>query len=167
MFPNYDTKFNFSSNQTSSLTLSRLDSIRNATYSLFYFPKFGNSKIGEKIWMWKFLLTCFHSSPYVCHFWLLQNGIPTNLLFSSANHPDNRLTIAWQATIWLTEYYDKKTRQSDSFSEILVFTKNQRYGQLLLISTNLNPKRSLVRSMYNFNNCLQSFVFYKASFVCF
>ena len=32
----------------------------------------------------------------------------------------------------------QKTRQSDSFSEILVFTKNQRYGQLLLISTNLN-----------------------------
>ncbi|WP_337809602.1 hypothetical protein, partial [Prevotella pectinovora] len=32
----------------------------------------------------------------------------------------------------------QKTRQSDSFSEILVFAKNQRYGQLLLMSTNLN-----------------------------
>ena len=26
-----------------------------------------------------FLLTCFHSSPCVCHFRLLPNGIPTNL----------------------------------------------------------------------------------------
>ena len=125
MFPNYDTKFNFSSNQTSSLTLSRFDSIRYATYSLFYFPKFGNSKIGEKIWMWKFLLTCFHSSPYVCHFWLLPNDIPTNLLFSSANHPDNRLTIVWQATIWLTEYYDKKP------DNLTVF---QKFSFLLRIS---------------------------------
>ncbi|WP_288768314.1 hypothetical protein, partial [uncultured Prevotella sp.] len=31
-----------------------------------------------------------------------------------------------------------KTRQSDSFSAILGFTENQRYGQLLLISTKLN-----------------------------
>ena len=30
-----------------------------------------------------------------------------------------------------------------------------------------NPNRSLGRLMYNFNNCLQSFAFYKASFACF
>ena len=30
-----------------------------------------------------------------------------------------------------------------------------------------NPNRSLARLMYNFNNCLQSFAFYKASFACF
>ena len=38
LFPNNDTKFGFSSNQISFLTLSRLDSIRYAIYSLFYFP---------------------------------------------------------------------------------------------------------------------------------
>ena len=32
----------------------------------------------------------------------------------------------------------QKTRQSDSFSEILAFTEIQRYGLLLLISTKLN-----------------------------
>ena len=31
----------------------------------------------------------------------------------------------------------------------------------------LNPNRSLDRLMYNYNNCLQSFVFYKAPFACF
>ena len=31
----------------------------------------------------------------------------------------------------------------------------------------LNPNRSLDRLMYNFNNCLQSFACYKASFACF
>ena len=38
LFPNSDTRFGFSSNQTSFLTLSRLESIRYAIYSLFYFP---------------------------------------------------------------------------------------------------------------------------------
>ena len=51
----------------------------------------------------------------------------------SANHPDSWLTIARWLTICLLEYYNKKTRQSDSFSEILAFTEIQRYGQLLLI----------------------------------
>ena len=36
MFPNSDTRFGFSSNQTSFLTLSRLDSIRYAIYSLLF-----------------------------------------------------------------------------------------------------------------------------------
>ena len=40
LFSNDDTKFGFSSNQISFLTLSRFDSIRYATCSLFYFPKF-------------------------------------------------------------------------------------------------------------------------------
>ena len=40
LFPSGDTKFGFSSNQISFLTLSRLDSIRYAIYSFFYFPKF-------------------------------------------------------------------------------------------------------------------------------
>ena len=56
----------------------------------------------------------------------------------SANHPDSWLTIARWLTICLLEYYNKKTRQSDSFSEILAFTEIQRYGLLLLISTKLN-----------------------------
>ena len=31
----------------------------------------------------------------------------------------------------------------------------------------LNPNRSLGRLMYNYNNCLQSFAFYKVSFARF
>ena len=37
----------------------------------------------------------------------------------------------------------------------------------IFIQNGINPNRSLGRLMYNFNNCLQSFAFYKASFARF
>ena len=40
-------------------------------------------------------------------------------------------------------------------------------GLLVFGQTLFNPNRSLGRLMYNFNNCLQSFAFYKASFARF
>ena len=49
--------------------------------------------------------------------------------------PDNRKTVIYLVVRTL----QRKTRQSDSFLEILVFTENQRYEQLLLISIELIP----------------------------
>ena len=66
---------------------------------------------------------------------------------SSANHPDNWLTIARWSTICLSEYYNKKPDNLTVFSEIFVFTKNQRYGQLLLISTKLIPPTGYLKIM--------------------
>ena len=48
LFPNNDTKFGFSSLSAPLLTLSLLVSIRYVTCSLFYFPKFEDSKIGKR-----------------------------------------------------------------------------------------------------------------------
>lgn len=48
---------------------------------------------------------------------------------------DNRKTVIYLVVRTL----QRKTRQSDSFLEILVFTENQRYEQLLLISIELIP----------------------------
>ena len=96
------------------------------------------------------------------------HAIPSIWQFlSSVNHPDNCLTIARRLTFCLSECYNKKPDNLTVSQKFSFFTKNQRYLHLLLISTNLNPKRSLGRSMVVFYNCLQPFVFYKASFACF
>ena len=79
------------------------------------------------------------------------HSIPVVLQFlSSANHPDNWLTVARQSTICLSEYYNKKPDNLTVFQKFSFFTKNQRYLQLLLISTNLNPNRSVVMACLDF-----------------
>ena len=55
-------------------------------------------------------------------------------ILSSANHPDDWLTVARWLTFCLSEYYDKKNRWSDIFLQISVILKIKRYLQLLLIS---------------------------------
>ena len=55
------------------------------------------------------------------------------------NHPDNWLTIERRSSIWLSEHYDGKPDDLTVFFEILVFTENQCYEQLLLISIELIP----------------------------
>lgn len=51
--------------------------------------------------------------------------------------PDDRKTANYLSVRILR----RKTRQSDSFWEILCFTKNQRYWQLLIISISLKPNK--------------------------
>ena len=53
---------------------------------------------------------------------------------------DNRKTVIYLVVRTL----QRKTRQSDSFLEILVFTENQRYEQLLLISIELIPPTGIL-----------------------
>ena len=62
----------------------------------------------------------------------------------------------------------KKNRQNATEAEFVFWSmvKASALGQRC-IRQHIIPNRSLVRSMYNFNNCLQSFAFYKASFACF
>ena len=66
--------------------------------------------------------------------------------------PSRQLADSCQTVNYLfIKILQRKTRQSDSFSEILVFTKNQRYLQLLLIFTNLSPNRSVVMACLDFS----------------
>ena len=70
---------------------------------------------------------------------------------SSANHPDSWLTIGRQPTVCLSECYNEKPDNLTVFLKILDFTENQRYGQLLLISTlaithQKTNKRRLIKS---------------------
>ena len=55
-------------------------------------------------------------------------------ILSSANHPDDWLTVARWLTFCLSEYYDKKTDGLTFFLKISVILKIKRYLQLLLIS---------------------------------
>ena len=56
-------------------------------------------------------------------------------ILSSANHPDDWLTVARWLTSCLSEYYDKKkTDGLTFFLQISVILKIKRYLQLLLIS---------------------------------
>ena len=55
-------------------------------------------------------------------------------ILSSANHPDDWLTVARWLTFCLSEYYDKKTDSLTFFLQISVILKIKRYLQLLLIS---------------------------------
>ena len=48
------------------------------------------------------------------------------------------MTVARWSTICLSKYYGKKPDGLTVFSEILVFTENQRYWQLLLILLSKN-----------------------------
>ncbi|KIP63018.1 hypothetical protein ST43_01520 [Prevotella pectinovora] len=57
----------------------------------------------------------------------------TYRLFATRQLADNRQVVNCLSVRML----QPKTRWSDSFPEILVFTENQRYGQLLLISINI------------------------------
>ena len=65
------------------------------------------------------------------------NSSHLTILFSSANHPDNWLTIARQPTIYLSEYYSEKPDNLTVFQKFLFLLKIKRYGQLLLISVNI------------------------------
>ena len=58
---------------------------------------------------------------------------------SSANHPDNWLIVVKVVNYLTVRILQQKTRQSDSFSEILGFSKNHRYVQLSLILIKLIP----------------------------
>ena len=67
--------------------------------------------------------------------------------------PDNRKTVNYLSIRILR----RKTRQSDSFWEILGFTKNQRYWQLLIISISLNPnKKGLDNRRFSASPIIQS-----------
>jgi len=46
-------------------------------------------------------------------------------ILSSANHPDDWLTVARWLTFCLSEYYDKKNRWSDIFFANLGYPENQ------------------------------------------
>ena len=50
---------------------------------------------------------------------------------------------------------------------ILFPVKKHSYVYILCLIIVTPPNRSLGRLIYNSNNCLQSFDFHKASFVCF
>ena len=101
----------------------------------------------------KFILqysdSCFQDSASAYNSCRL-NSSHLTIYLSSANHPDNWLTIARQPTIYLSEYYDKKPDNLTVFQKFSFFAKNQRYLHLLLISTNLNPNSSVVRACLDF-----------------
>ena len=62
--------------------------------------------------------------------------LSSEFLTSDISKPSRQLADSWITVNWLdVRILQQKTRQSDSFSAILGFTENQRYGQLLLIST--------------------------------
>ena len=60
------------------------------------------------------------------------------LFLSSANHPDNCLTIAKQSTTCLSGYYDEKPDNLTVFEKFLFLLKISVYVHLLLISVTAN-----------------------------
>ena len=59
-------------------------------------------------------------------------------ILSSANHPDNWLTIARRPTVCLSEYYDEKPDSLTVFEQFMLLQRIKRYLQLLLISINID-----------------------------
>ena len=57
---------------------------------------------------------------------------------SSANHPDNWLTIGWRPTICLSEYYSKKPDNLTVFEQFMLLQRIKRYLQLLLRFINID-----------------------------
>ena len=100
-------------------------------------------------WMLLYLYSCFLDSVnayYSCRMnysqmTFLSSGISSHLTIPfiskpSRQSPDNQLSVYQNITT-------KNQMIWQFFWKFLFFTKNQRYGQLLLISSNLNPNRSL------------------------
>ena len=58
--------------------------------------------------------------------------------FSSANHPDNCLTVVGQSTICLSECYNEKPDGLTVFQKFSRLLKISDIGNFLLVSTNLN-----------------------------
>ena len=57
---------------------------------------------------------------------------------SSANHPDNCLTVALHSTICLSERYNEKPDGLTVIQKFLVLLKISEMGNFLLIFINLN-----------------------------
>ena len=57
---------------------------------------------------------------------------------SSANHPDNWLTVGWKSTICLSEYYGEKPDGLTVFEQFMLLQRIKRYLQLLLRFINID-----------------------------
>ena len=75
----------------------------------------------------------------------LSSGISSHLTIPFISKPSRQLPDNRQTTNCLSIRILRQKNQMiwQFFWKFLFFTKNQRYGQLLLISSNLNPNRSL------------------------